>query len=66
MSPRFRHALPFTLVLVALAALTTPTHAQRGRERDSGAEFGWLDYSAGLTEAKKTGKPIMLVFRCVP
>ena len=31
------------------------------------AKFGWLpDWNRGKAEARKTGKPIFLVFRCVP
>jgi hypothetical protein len=31
------------------------------------ARHGWqLDYSKGLAEARRTGKPIFLVFRCEP
>ncbi len=30
-------------------------------------QFGWhTDYPAAKAEAKRTGKPIMLVFRCNP
>ena len=31
------------------------------------AKYGWhVDYAAGKAEARRTGKPIMLVFRCEP
>ena len=31
------------------------------------ARHGWVaDYSKGLAEARRTGKPIFLVFRCEP
>lgn len=30
-------------------------------------QFGWhTDYAAAKAEAKRTGRPIMLVFRCDP
>lgn len=30
-------------------------------------QYGWLaDYERARTQARATGKPIMLVFRCVP
>lgn len=43
-------------------------HAQRRGRLGSGASrYGWRQsYSQAKAEAKKTGKPIMLVFRCVP
>jgi hypothetical protein len=31
------------------------------------AKYGWhTDYAAARAEAKRTGKPILLVFRCEP
>ena len=31
------------------------------------AKYGWYaDYAAATAEAKRTGKPIFLVFRCEP
>lgn len=33
----------------------------------NGARFGWLSsLEEGKTEARKTGKPLMVVLRCVP
>lgn len=33
----------------------------------AGAQLTWHDtYEAAITEAKETGKPIFLAFRCVP
>ena len=44
----------------------SPAVAQRGRG-ESGAEYGWLsDYRQAKELAAQTGKPIMLVFRCIP
>ncbi len=41
--------------------------AQPRRDMLSSAANGWLmNLDAGLTEAKKTGKPLMVVVRCVP
>ena len=35
--------------------------------RGPAGAFGWhTDYAAGKAEAKRTGKPIFLVFRCEP
>ena len=37
------------------------------RPVESGDEFGWLsDYQEARHLAKKTGMPIMVVFRCFP
>jgi len=30
-------------------------------------KYGWIEsYSAGKAEAKRTGKPLLVVFRCEP
>lgn len=50
--------LPLALTLAALTA-TAP--------KPDPKQHGWFtDYPAALAEAKKTGKPIFLVFRCEP
>lgn len=46
-------------------------YGQRGERRDrrgeSGAEFGWRsDYARARETARMTGKPMMVVIRCVP
>jgi hypothetical protein len=49
-----------------LLALLAVTGAAAAAEVDA-AKYGWLaDYAAGKAEAKRTGKPMMLVFRCEP
>jgi hypothetical protein len=41
--------------------------AQGNRDENAARKFGWLsNYQEGLASAKKSGKPIMLVFRCIP
>ena len=53
-------------VLVLSALLTVAGSASAGPKLDA-ARYGWYaDYAAGKAEAKRTGKPIMLVFRCEP
>ena len=53
-----------TRSLFALLAL--PALAAAAPKVDP-AKFGWFtDYGAAKAEAKKTGKPIFLVFRCEP
>lgn len=55
-------------VLTALLVVGSAS-AQPGRRggREEGAEYGWRsNYAAARAEAKRTGKPLMVVFRCVP
>lgn len=50
---------------VGMATFESSAWAQRGR--DDSAAFGWTsDYSSAKAMAKKTGKPLMVVFRCIP
>ncbi len=52
------------LVLSALLTLAGPASA---RPRLDAARYGWqTDYAAARAEARRTGKPILLVFRCEP
>ena len=45
----------------------SPAFAQRGRVRDDAARYGWTDdLPAALKEAKRTGKPVVVVLRCIP
>ena len=40
---------------------------KKGKFQDEAPRFGWKeDLPGAMKEAKKVGKPIMLVFRCVP
>ncbi len=49
------------LALLAALALSAPA------DKPDPKKHGWhTDYPAALAEAKRTGKPIMLVFRCEP
>ncbi|HEV3204862.1 MAG TPA: hypothetical protein VGY77_10785 [Gemmataceae bacterium] len=58
------------LIALAVAALTSgPVAAQRGRglSEQAAAREGWLsDYRKAKEVARQTGKPLMVVFRCVP
>jgi len=62
---------PF-LVLLTLAGVVlgdASAFAQRGRgfEEQSTAQRGWVaSLGAGLRQARQTGKPLMVVLRCVP
>lgn len=58
------------LILGMLVLAATPAAAQfrgpRGGDQES-ARHGWLgSLEEGKAEAKKTGKPLMVVLRCVP
>jgi hypothetical protein len=51
---------------VAVLLVVGVADAQAPRKADP-AKYGWhTDYDAGKAEAKRTGKPIFLVFRCEP
>jgi hypothetical protein len=56
-----------TRLFVSLAALTlfgATAPAQTGKLV---TKYGWhTDYDAARAEARRTGKPIFLVFRCEP
>ena len=54
-------ALPF------LALADAPSGAQPGRGEPQAAKYGWLaGLEQGKAQARKTGKPLMVVIRCVP
>lgn len=55
------------LCLAAIALVPSTGLAQKGKVRDEAARYGWQESLSGaLKEAKRTGKPVMVVFRCVP
>jgi hypothetical protein len=62
--------LPLSLIVVAVAGLTAgPVFAQPGRGPSPREVVGngWLsDYQQAKDRALQSGKPIMLVFRCIP
>ena len=50
------------LLAAVLAAVSVPIRAQ-----ESTYEVVWIEsYEQAVAEAKRTGKPIFLTFRCVP
>jgi len=57
------------LVLAVGGLMASPVYAQRGRgpSQLDVSRNGWMgDYRQAKDQAQKTGKPMMLVFRCVP
>ncbi len=58
------------LALVVLGSLPPSVFAQRGRPgrgEPQAIRNGWLfSLREGQAEARKTGKPLMVVVRCVP
>ena len=53
--------------LAGLGLLLLPALAHADPPRPDPTKFGWqTDYAAAKAEAKRSGKPIMLVFRCEP
>jgi hypothetical protein len=51
---------------LSLANGPVSAQAKRGRDQDA-AKYGWLPSLAqGKAQAKKAGKAIMVVLRCVP
>jgi hypothetical protein len=53
------HRVVLGVSVLLIAAAHAPAQPQKA--------FGWLkDYEAGKAEARRTGKPIFLVFRCEP
>ena len=54
-------------VLAGLAVVLLPGVTEAQPRKIDPAKYGWYtDYAAARAEAKRTGKPIFLVFRCEP
>lgn len=64
--------LAFLCTLLALGAITlaAPTRQEQVLNdlKTVGEDESWVydDIAAGFAEAKRTGKPVLLVFRCIP
>jgi hypothetical protein len=55
------------LLLMFGLIIVSPSAAQPRRDAQVSSANGWLaNLDAGLTQAQKTGKPLMIVVRCVP
>jgi hypothetical protein len=55
-------------LIAGLALVLAPAADARAQTyRADPAKYGWhTDYAAARDEARRTGKPIFLVFRCEP
>jgi hypothetical protein len=56
-------------VFIAIIAVitTNPAFAQNSAASKIAPQKGWLnDFNAAKAQAQKTGKPMMVVFRCDP
>lgn len=63
------HRVPFLLAFGLIALLGTHANAQfKGKGKEASAsKYGWLSSLAdGRSEANASGKPMMVVLRCVP
>ena len=63
-----RCSLVAVVALAGVALADTEVLAQRGRRGEQdGGRHGWLpSLSEGKRQASRTGKPLMVVLRCVP
>jgi hypothetical protein len=53
--------------LLVVSALVTVTGSALAAPRPDAARYGWhASYATARAEARRTGKPILLVFRCEP
>jgi hypothetical protein len=61
-------SLTVGLIALALWGLdAAPVSAQKGKVRDEAVRYGWTeDLSAAMKEAKRTGKPVIVILRCIP
>ncbi len=61
-------SLTVGLIALALSGLYPATaSAQKGKFRDDAERFGWTeDLPAAMKEAKRTGKPVIVILRCIP
>lgn len=55
------------LAATAMALLTATVDAQGARGAPDPTRYGWMwNYDEAKSLAGKSGKPLMVVFRCVP
>jgi hypothetical protein len=65
-----KRCLLASLVLITVGWTASPCQAQKGKGKAKGGDasrYGWLSSLAeGKAQARKTGKPLLVVIRCVP
>ena len=62
----FLAVLAFALISFTLNTADAQRRGNRGGDNDAAAH-GWeFSYEAGLDAARRSNRPMMLVFRCVP
>jgi hypothetical protein len=64
-----RFAIPLVLgtIFAASLGLHAQSDLQRGlKDTDIGSHWIYNDLKEGIAQAKATGKPLFVVFRCVP
>jgi hypothetical protein len=55
------------MAAIGLAACAAPHAAAQPKGGPNGAAYGWLSsLEQGKAQARKSGKPLMVVIRCVP
>ncbi len=65
----FMRTIFFALMAFGVAGIgTTSALAQKkGKFQDDAPRFGWREsLPVAMTEARRTGKPVMVVLRCIP
>ena len=56
-----------SLVVLTLSPVMAQRRGPRGEDQRDAGERGWLSsLDKGMFEARKTGKPLMVVIRCQP
>lgn len=67
MNARFSCLIVFGLVALADRQAMAQRRGPRGGDQQEARRAGWLhSLDEGVSEARKTGKPLMVVIRCVP
>jgi hypothetical protein len=66
MNVRFVPVLALGCLVLSPASLPAQ-HRERRRGDEAAAQFGWVSsLEEGKKQAEKTGKPLLVVIRCVP
>ena len=57
----------YAFIAIIAAITTNPALAQNSAASKIAPQKGWLnDFNSAKAQAQKTGKPMMVVFRCDP